>query len=67
MTCGNIEPSKTANSSNFDLRYLRELHKECAKNPVLGYLNINSLRNKIVDLRQVLYESKLDIIAVLGN
>ena len=35
----------------------------CQK-PYNGYLNINSLRNKIVDLRQVLYESELDIIAV---
>ena len=66
MTCGNIEPSKAANSSNFDLRYPRELRKECARNPIIGYLNIISLRNKIhvVDLRQVLYESELDIIAV---
>ena len=62
---GNIELSKAAKSSNFDLRYLRELCKECAKNTIIGYLNINSLRNKIVDLRQVLYESELDILAVL--
>ena len=60
----NIEPSKAANSSNFDLRYLRELRKGCAKNPVIGYLNINSLRNMIADLRQALYESELHIIAV---
>ena len=64
MTCRNIEPSKTANSSNFDLRYLREVRKEFANNPIIGYLNINSLRNKIVDLRQVLYESELDIVAI---
>ena len=57
----NIESSKAANSSNFDLR---ELRKECAKNPIIGYLHINGLRNKLVDLRQVLYESELDIIAV---
>ena len=66
LRCGNIEPSKAANSSNFYLRYLRKLCKECTKTPIIGYLNINSLRNKIVDLRQVsLYESELDIIAVL--
>ena len=35
------------------------------QNPIIGYLNINSLQNKIVDLRQVLYESEMDIIAVL--
>ena len=64
LTCGNIEPSQAANSSNFDLGYLKELRKESAKNPTIGYLNINSRRNKIVDLRQVLYESELDILAV---
>ena len=64
MTCGNIQPSKATNSSSFDRRYLRELRKECAKNPIIGYLNINSRRNKIVDLKQVPYESELDIIAV---
>ena len=64
LTYGNIEPSQAANSSNFDPGYLKELRKECAKNSIIGYLNINSLRNKIVDLRQVLYESELDILAV---
>ena len=34
------------------------------QNPIIGYLNIDSLRNKIVDIRQVLCESELDIIAV---
>ena len=33
LTCGNIEPSKAANSSKFDLGYLKELRKECAKKP----------------------------------
>ena len=63
-TCGNIEPSKTANSSNFDLRYLKELRKEFVNNPVIGYINISSLRNKMVNLRKALYESELDIIAI---
>ena len=64
MTCGDIEPSKTENSSNFDLKYLKELRKEFANNPIIGYLNINSLRNKIVDPRQVLHENELDIITI---
>ena len=64
LTCRYVEPSKTENSSNFYLRYLRELCKEFANNPIIGYLNINSLRNKIVDLRQVLHESELDIITI---
>ena len=64
MTCGNIEPCKTANNSNF---YLKELRKEFANNPIIGYLNIDSLRNKIVDLRQVLYESELNIETKLSD
>ena len=63
--CGDIEPCKTANSSDFDPGYLRELRKEFANKPITVYLNINCLRDKIVDFRQVLYESEMDIIAIL--
>ena len=31
----------------------RNIRKEYFKNTLMGYLNINSLRNKIVDLREI--------------
>ena len=30
------------------------------ENPLLGYLNINSLRNKIIDLREIIHYLNLD-------
>ena len=34
------------------------------KNPVVGYLDINSLRNKIVDLREIMSAISLDYFVV---
>ena len=50
--------------SNLYLPYLAELRKKYSDNPIIGYLNINSLRYKVVDLRHVLFESELDILAI---
>ena len=30
------------------------------KNPLVGYLNINSLRNKIIDFREIIQNLNLD-------
>ena len=43
-----------AKSNEFDLDGLIRLCKEHQNNPTIGYLNINSLRNKTDDLRQIL-------------
>ena len=37
---------------------------KCLYNYIIGYLNIKSLRYKVVDLRHVLFESELDILAI---
>ena len=34
------------------------------KNPAIGYLNINSLRNKVVDLREIMSEISLDYFVI---
>ena len=39
---------------------LTNLRLECCQNPLFGFLNINSLRNKIIDLREVIRELSLD-------
>ena len=38
----------------------KNLRLECCQNPLFGFLNINSLRNKIIDLREVIRELSLD-------
>ena len=39
---------------------LRESRLKSVKNPLIGHLNINSLRSKIVDLREIILELSLD-------
>ena len=64
--CSNLEifNDTTTAISNLYLPYLAELWKKYSDHPIIGYLNINSLRYKIVDLRHVLFESELDILAI---
>ena len=64
--CSDVEIFKdpTIVTSNLYLPYLAEVRKKYSDNPITGYLNINSLRYKVVDLRHVLFESELDILAI---
>ena len=39
---------------------LKNLRLKCCQNPLFGFLNINTLRNKIIDLREVIRELSLD-------
>ena len=43
-----------------DLQSLKAARSDNTENPMIGYLNINSLRNKIIDLREVLKHISLD-------
>ena len=45
-------------SSGFEA--VRENRLKYVNNPLIGYLDINSLRNKIVDLREIILEWSLD-------
>ena len=50
------------NQTNIDdLIKVRETY---SKNPILGYLNINSLRNKITNLREVVDKVPIDILCI---
>ena len=35
-----------------DLQILRKLRLKYPRNPLIGYLNINSFRNKIIDVQE---------------
>ena len=52
-----MNTSTFENLESIDLGKLKELKGKNLKNPFLCYLNINSLRNKIVDLRYVLAQT----------
>ena len=40
------------------------IRKKYFKNPLLGYLNINNLRNKIIDLREIVKYLELDYFVI---
>ena len=42
------------------LQILRKLRLKYPRNPFIGYLNINSLRNKIIDVREMIGRLQLD-------
>ena len=45
-------------SSGFDA--IRKNRRKYVNNPLIGYLNMNSFRNKIADLRDIILELSLD-------
>ena len=47
-----------------DIDDLIKVRESYSKNPILGYLNINSLRNKIICLRDVVAKVPIDILCV---
>ena len=51
-------------NNNIDLSALKQLETDNLKNPFIFHLNINHLRNKIIDLKHVLSEAGLEIVAV---
>ena len=47
-----------------DLDGLNRLSKEYQNNPVIGYLNINSLRNKINDLIKICKKAQIHVLCI---
>ena len=51
-------------SEKTDLQRLQDLRLHHRKNPFIGYLNINSLRNEISDLRVLLHDLQLEYFVI---
>ena len=47
-----------------DISDLISLRKECQNNPIISYLNINSLGNKIDQLRDICLKASVDILCI---
>ena len=47
-----------------DVSGLVKLRKDYMKNPSIGYLNINSLSDKIIYLREICLKTSIDILCV---
>ena len=52
------------NSNQVDINENVKMREVYSKNPALGYLNTNSLRNKIVSLRSVFAKARIDILCI---
>ena len=46
------------------MKGLSKLRKAYPNNPIIGYLNINSLKEKIICLRDIISTSKIDILGI---
>ena len=55
--------AKTTNH-NLDIERLIILRKLYTNNPIIGYLNINSLRNKITQLRKVFWKATINLFRI---
>ena len=56
----NICTSRNCDNFQHDLQMLQNECLKFNKNPLVGYLNINSLRNKIMDFREIVQYLYLD-------
>ena len=53
-----------AKSHILDLEELNRLSKESQNNPIIGYLNINSLRSNINDLRKTCRKKQIHVSCI---
>ena len=53
-----------SNSLSNDIPGLINLRKNCSKNPILSYLNINSLGAKFDNLREFCFKTEVDILCI---
>ena len=56
--------SDITNNDHSDISDLIKIREQYTNNLVLGYLNINSLKNKIINLREVVDNVLIDILCI---
>ncbi len=49
---------------NFPHKDLKDMRTKCPKNPIIAHLNINSIRNKFCELKDLITTSSLDIVVI---
>ena len=64
FTCQDLKENL---SEETGLQQLQEDRLKHHRNPLIGYLNINSLRKKITDLRVIMKTSSLDFLILTDN
>ena len=59
-----VEVQADADDTENELLIIRKLKNRYINNPILAHLNINSLRYKIIDLKEILSHSEIDFLLV---
>ena len=59
-----VEDQANADDTGNELLTTRKLKNRHINNPILAHLNINSLRYKIIDLKEILSSSEIDFISI---
>ena len=63
----NICTSENCGNFQHDLQILQNEYLKINKNPLIGYLNINSLRNKIIDFRKIIQYLNLEYFVLIAT
>ena len=50
-----------------ELHLLQKVRRQCLNNPLIGYLNINSICNKIADFQIIIQNIPLVFLVVSGT
>ena len=50
--------------TSFDIEMVMKSGKTYEKNPIIGYLNLKSLRTKILNLKEILHNAPIDILCI---
>ena len=64
MSESTINPNVSIGDKIIDLDNMHELKVKFRNNPLVSYLNINHLRNKIVDLRPIVQDLEPTVLAI---
>ena len=64
LTNGIVTHENSVSDQNLHLQILSKNRLKYSANSLIGYLNINSLRNKIIDVREVIGKLLLDYFVI---
>ena len=64
LTNNIVAKENSVSDQSLDLQILSKNRIKYPTNPLIGYLDINSLRNKIIDVRKVIAKLSLNYFAI---
>ena len=59
-----LNDSPQTNDVSSDIKGIMVLRKRFPYNPLIGYININSLKEKVIPLREILSNVPIDVLCI---